>query len=194
MALEIINLLIVLQIFTLVNPLSSIPMLLMAYKNNADVKKIALKGVMLALIIAIAMVLIGPLLFNLFGISIDAFRIAGGIVLLLLGIDTIREKEEEEVQRSKPNDSIVALLATPMLTGPATISFLTLKTMELGAQYMIFNIILSFILVLLVFYPLATMIPKINMTVISILSRILGLFLTAMAIEMIFAGVKAIIF
>lgn len=169
-------------------------MLLMAYKNNADVKKIALKGVMLALIIAIAMVLIGPLLFNLFGISIDAFRIAGGIVLLLLGIDTIREKEEEEVQRSKPNDSIVALLATPMLTGPATISFLTLKTMELGAQYMIFNIILSFILVLLVFYPLATMIPKINMTVISILSRILGLFLTAMAIEMIFAGVKAIIF
>ncbi|MEM4396668.1 MAG: MarC family protein [Candidatus Woesearchaeota archaeon] len=194
MALEIINLLIVLQIFTLVNPLSSIPMLLMAYKNNADVKKIALKGVMLALIIAIAMVLTGPLLFNLFGISIDAFRIAGGIVLLLLGIDTIREKEEEEVQRSKPNDSIVALLATPMLTGPATISFLTLKTMELGAQYMIFNIILAFILVLLVFYPLAAMIPKINMTVISILSRILGLFLTAMAIEMIFAGLKAIIF
>lgn len=194
MALEIINLLIVLQIFTLVNPLSSIPMLLMAYKNNADVKKIALKGVLLALLIAIAMVLAGPFFFNLFGISVNAFRIAGGIVLLLLGIDTIREKEEEEIQRSKPDDSIVALLATPMLTGPATISFLTLKTMELGVQYMIFNIIIAFILVLIVFYPLAAMIPKINMTVISILSRILGLFLTAMAIEMIFAGVKAILF
>lgn len=194
MALEIINLLIILQIFTLVNPLSSIPMLLMAYKNNTDVKKIALKGVMLALIIAIVMVLTGPFLFNLFGISVDAFRVAGGIVLLLLGIDTIREKEEEEVQRSRPENSIVALLATPMLTGPATISFLTLKTMELGAQYMIFNIILAFILVLLVFYPLAAMIPKINMTVISILSKILGLFLTAMALEMIFAGVKALIF
>ncbi|MEM2115807.1 MAG: MarC family protein [Candidatus Woesearchaeota archaeon] len=189
---ELINILLVMQIFTLLNPLSSLPMLFMAYKNKLNVKRVSIQAVILALIIAITMILIGPLMFKLFGISINAFRIAGGVVLFLLGIDTIREKEEEEVEKAKPADSIIAIIATPMLTGPATISFLTIKTIEIGFIHVFLNLLIAFVLVFIVFYLLASMIPKLNRTIVGILSRILGLFLTAMALEMMFNGLKGI--
>lgn len=189
---ELINILLVMQIFTLLNPLSSLPMLFMAYKNKLNVKRVSIQAVILALIIAITMILIGPLMFKLFGISINAFRIAGGVVLFLLGIDTIREKEEEEVEKAKPADSIIAIIATPMLTGPATISFLTIKTIEIGFIHVFLNLLIAFVLVFIVFYLLASMIPKLNRTIVGILSKILGLFLTAMALEMMFNGLKGI--
>ena len=84
------------QIFALVNPLSSFPILMSAYENKMNVKKIAISAVLVALIIAVVIVFIGPALFKFFGITVDSFRIAGGLILLLLGIETVRSKEKCE--------------------------------------------------------------------------------------------------
>jgi multiple antibiotic resistance protein len=181
----------IVQLFILINPLSSFPVLIAAYKNKMDVRKIAYSSVLIAFILAIIIALIGPYLFNFFGITIDSFRIAGGIVLLLLGIETIRtKKEREEVTKT---DSLISILATPLLTGPATISFITIKAFEMGRFSLLINIMLAFILVGLVFIASAYSLNKINTKVIDITSRVLGLFLTAMAIEMIATGIMNII-
>jgi len=125
-------------------------------------------------------------LFGLFGVTVDSFRIAGGIVLLLLGLDTIRDRKEQ----TKVNkvDSLISIIATPLLTGPATISFVTIKAFELGRISIVSNLVLAFILVGIVFFFFSLAIPKVNPKVVSIMSKIMGLFLTAVAIEMMATG------
>lgn len=181
----------IIQMFVLLNPLSSFPILVSAYKNKMNVRKIALNSVFLAFIIAVIIAVFGPNLFALFGISIDSFRIAGGIVLLLLGINTINEiREKDKVDKV---DSLVSLIATPLLTGPATISFITIKSIEIGKIPLLFNIVVSFLFVGIAFYAFSASISKINMKIVTITSRILGLFLAAIGIEMIFVGLRALL-
>lgn len=184
---ELIDLALIAQLFVLINPFSSFPVLFTAYQNRMNVKKIAVQASVLALVIAIVICLIGSKLFGFFGITIDSFRIAGGICLLLLGLDTIRDK------RSKENigkiDSLISILATPLLTGPATISFIVIKSLEIGRVTLLSNIVVTFIFVGTVFVLFSYSIKRINIRVIEISSKILGLFLTAMAIELIFTGI-----
>jgi len=127
----------------------------------------------------------------LYGISIDSFRIAGGIVLLLLGLDTVREKEKEE--KVKQIDTLIAIIATPLLTGPAVISFITIKAYEMGSFEILDEILISFFLVGFVFYLFSLFIPRINEKAIEVLSKIMGLFLTSVAIEMISKGIFGLI-
>jgi multiple antibiotic resistance protein len=188
---QAISIALMIQIFVLVNPLSSVPVLMQAWKKKMNVKRIALTGSFVAFIIALSVALFGPFLFNFFGITTDSFRIAGGLVLLLLGLDTIRDKEEKT--KVTKIDSLISIIATPLLTGPATISFITLKAFEFGRIPMAVNVISAFVFVGIVFYLFALAIPKINEKVVGIVSKILGLFLAGMAIEMIANGILNII-
>ena len=190
---EWINYALIVQIFVLLNPSSSFPFLMSAYKAKLDVKKIAYLSTITAFAIAVIIALIGPYMFDFFGITINSFRIAGGLVLLLLGLDTIRSKDKEEPSDTKGVSSLISIIATPMLTGPATISFITLKAVELGRTVILLNLIPAFIVVGAVFITFSYMVPKININLVNISSRVLGLFLTAVAIEMIFAGIKGMV-
>lgn len=181
-----IDIAIIAQLFVLINPFSSFPVLFSAYKNKMNVKRIAVTASILALIIAIIICFIGSSLFGFFGITIDSFRIAGGICLLLLGLDTIRNKEEKKTVGKV--DSFISILATPLLTGPATISYIIIKSLEIGRTVLLTNIVIAFILVGIIFVIFSYTVKKINMRVIEISAKILGLFLTAMAIELIFTG------
>jgi len=163
-----------------------------AHKQKMNVKRIAYLSVFTGFVIAIAIVYVGPFVFNLFGVSLDSFRIAGGIVLLLLGLSTIRP-HEEEYHKTEGVNGLISIIATPLLTGPATISFITIKTYELGALPVLFNVIAAFVLVGLVFVLFAHLIPRINVHLVDISSRVLGLFLTAVAIEMIGKGILAFV-
>jgi len=183
---EWISIALIVQLFVLINPFSSFPVLFTAYQKKMNVKKIAVQASILALVIAIVICLIGSNLFSFFGITVDSFRIAGGICLLLLALDTIRDKEKKD--NVGKVDSLISILATPLLTGPATISFIIIKTIELGRVTLLLNIIITFILVGLIFILFSYSVKRINTRVIEISSKILGLFLTAMAIELIFTG------
>lgn len=188
---DLIDFALIVQLFLLLNPLSSVPFLMAAFKRKMNVRQIASASVITAFVIAVVIAFVGPYLFSFFGITINSFRVAGGIVLLLLGIDTIRPKEE--TKNVGGIHSLISIIATPMLTGPATISFIAVKSYELPQIALLANIIIAFIIVGIVFVSFAFLIPKINENLVSITSRILGLFLTAVAIEMIGTGVLAFV-
>ncbi|VVB77634.1 MarC family integral membrane protein [uncultured archaeon] len=190
--LSLFNFALIIQLFVLIDPLTAFPILMAAYKNKMNIRKIAVSAVLIAFIIAVIIAIFGLYLFDIFGISIDAFRIAGGIVLLLLGIETIRPKQEDKVDIKK-TDAIISIIATPLLTGPAIISFVTIKVYEIGKLSVISNILIAFILVAIIFIIFSFFISKINSKVIDIISKILGLFLTAIAIEMIAKGIHGLI-
>ena len=188
-----INSALVIQLFALLNPLSSFPVLMSAYKKKLDVKQIAVKASLTAYAIAMFVLFFGPQFFDLYGVSIDAFRLAGGVILFLLGIETVRPKKVQNGDELGEVDSLIAIIATPLLTGPAVISFLTIKAIEVGAGSLAASVTAAFLVVGITFYAFAAMLPKINEKVVEILSKIMGLFLTAIAIEMMAKGAMGLL-
>ena len=147
-----LNVAFIMQMFALLNPLSSFPVLMAAYKKKLDVRGIAIKASLVAYLVAMFCLFFGPQFFNLYGVSIDAFRVAGGVILFLLGIETVRPKPVREDIGEV--DSLIAIIATPLLTGPAVISFLTIKAIEDGAMPLIGDVTLAFGVVGVVFLSL----------------------------------------
>ena len=187
-----VNFTFVMQMFALLNPLSSFPVLMSAYKKKLDVRGIAVRASLVAYLVAMFCLFFGPQFFNLYGVSIDAFRVAGGVVLFLLGIETVRPKPlKEDIGEV---DSLIAIIATPLLTGPAVISFLTIKAMETGAVPLVPDVTVAFLVVGVIFYLFSVMLPRINEKAVEILSKIMGLFLTAIAVEMMAKGMSALLF
>ena len=185
------NVAFIMQMFALLNPLSSFPVLMSAYKKKLDVRGIAIKASVVAYLVAMFCLFLGPQFFNLYGVSIDAFRLAGGVILFLLGIETVRPKPVHEEMGEV--DSLIAIIATPLLTGPAVISFLTIKAMEAGAMPLVPDVTLSLLIVGIIFYIFSVMLPRINEKAVEILSKIMGLFLTAIAIEMMAKGAMGLL-
>ncbi len=182
----------VLKIFFLLNPLSSVPLLFLAYKRKMDVRKVAVYSVGLALLVAFGFVLLGPLLFQVYGIGLDSFRVAGGVLVFLLGLSMARDKDGD-YDKAKPDD-LINIIATPLLTGPATLSFLIITTAEVGAASVIANLVGAFALVAFLFLLITYFIRKVNLSYIMFISRLFGLFLVALGIEMMVAGLKVLMF
>lgn len=185
------SLALILQIFALLNPLSSFPVLIAAYKKKMDVRRIAFSASVVAYLLAVAIIFFGPLLFSIYGISVNSFRIAGGVALFLLGLDTIRPKLS--VHDVGEMDSLISLIATPLLTGPATISFLTIQAIEIGQLDLLLTASAAFVLVGVIFVLFSLSIPKLNPKVVEISSKVFGLFLMAMAVEMMGKGAAAML-
>jgi multiple antibiotic resistance protein len=185
-----IELLVIVQIFMLVNPLTSLPLLIQAYKQKFDMKEIGYKSVLLAFGVALFFVIFGNVIFQIFNISVTSLRIAGGIIIFLLGLEMTREKESVDKEITQ-HDAVISILATPMLTGPATISYIILTTLEKGVLPVMVNLSLSFVLVAAVFIGMALLIPRVNVKYISFVSKVLGLFLAALGVEMVLMGIKA---
>ena len=182
---------IILQLFALLNPLSSFPVLMAAYKKKMDVQKIAISASVTAYLVALVVIFVGPQLFGFYGIGINSFRVAGGIMLLLLGIETVRPKPaREEVNET---DSFVAIIATPLLTGPSVISFMMIQALETGTFPLLIDSTVAFVVVGVTFFLFALMIPWANAKVIEITSKVLGLFTTAIAIEMLAKGISGMV-
>ena len=104
----------------------------------------------------------------------------------------ITPHKEEKGDISKI-EGITTIIATPLLTGPASISFITVKAYEIGKLSVLFNLCWAFLLVAIVFALFSFAVNRINIKIIDIASRVMGLFLTAVAIEMIAKGVQGII-
>jgi multiple antibiotic resistance protein len=188
---DIILLDFIFQLFVLLNPASSFPALVAAARKNQNIKFIAVSATVIAFLLAVVIIFTGPSLFSIYGISLDSFRIAGGLILLLLGIETVREQEDSN-EHTQPEGTI-SIIASPLLTGPAVISFLTLKIYEYNQFIVLLNSFVAFALVGLIFFLFSVYFSKINTKLISLFSRILGLFLTAVAVEMIAKGIFGLI-
>jgi len=109
-------------LFSVYDAVGTVPVFLALTEDFAkDRKKIVNQGVLIAAIILIVFAYLGPYIFSVLGITIDDFKIAGGIILFIIAIDNLRGKISET--RSLGPVEIAAFpLATPLLAGPGAIS------------------------------------------------------------------------
>src|SRR5215469_8049121 len=115
------------SIFFLVDPIAAVPTFLIITANTEQKhrKHMARRAAWTCLIVLCSFAAAGKLIFKLFGITLPAFRIAGGVILLLIGIDMLRARRSQtketpsETEESMEKDDVgVIPLGVPMLAGP----------------------------------------------------------------------------
>jgi multiple antibiotic resistance protein len=186
------------SIFFLVDPFAAIPSFL-AITAGADTlrrRRMARKGALTCFIVLTSFAVGGQLIFRLFGITLPAFEIAGGMILLLIGLDMLQAKRSptqeahgDTEEASQKEDAGIVPLGIPMLAGPGAISsVMVLVGQAPGAWHWEMGAILGSIgLTSLVSYCVLSGADRVRQvmgeTGIRVLVRVMGLLLVALAMQ-----------
>lgn len=174
-------------------------------KNSpAERRVMALRGTVVAAAILLFFAIFGEPLLRLFGITLPALRVAGGILLLLISIDMVFARHsggtgttpEEENEAAQRDDISVFPLAMPLIAGPGAISATILLTTGTGGFGLAwFAVVGALVAILMVSYlAMLVAIPiqrLLGLTGLAVVSRIVGVLLAALAVQFLFDGVKA---
>jgi multiple antibiotic resistance protein len=191
--------------FAILNPIGNTPVFL-SMIGNADrsiIKKVAFKAVLVAFIIITIFSLFGHIIFRLFNITLPAFQIAGGIIVFFIGYDLLQGKtsgahKSKIMDSTSPyEDMAVSPLGIPLLAGPGTIST-AMNFVGQGDSFVnTVLIILVFAVVCgityLMFILSQRIADKLQPSLIKAISRIMGLILAVIAVQMFINGVFNVI-
>ncbi|HCU0495918.1 TPA: YchE family NAAT transporter [Klebsiella variicola] len=192
-------------LFALVNPVGIIPVFISmtSYQPAAVRNKTNLTANLSVAIILLTSLFLGDGILQIFGISIDSFRIAGGILVVAIAMSMISGKlgEDKQNKQEKSETAVresigVVPLALPLMAGPGAIS----STIVWGTRYHSWVHLVGFSLAIAVFalccWGIFRMAPwlvrLLGQTGINVITRIMGLLLMALGIEFIVTGIKAL--
>lgn len=192
-------------LFALVNPVGIIPVFisLTSYQTPQARNRTNLTATLSVAIILWVSLFIGDAVLRMFGISIDSFRIAGGILVVIIAMSMISGKlgEDKQNKQEKSETAIresvgVVPLALPLMAGPGTIS----STIVWSTRYHSWQYMLAFSLAIALFaaccwgiFRLAPgLVRLLGQTGINVVTRIMGLLLMSLGIEFIITGIKSI--
>ncbi len=184
--------------FAIMNPISNMPIFL-SLTEGADKKtkrRINKNAVLIAFVIVAIFVVLGKFIFELFGITIPAFKITGGILIFFVGFQMLQSKKSNVKHLKDANiDENIAIspLAIPILAGPGTIvtamNFVANGTyLHIGLVVLIFG--LMCVLTYIVFRLSNVIEKKIGENVISVIGKIMGLIIAIIGTSMVIEGIK----
>lgn len=184
--------------FAIMNPISNMPIFLSMLEgtDRETKKRVNRKAVFVAFIIVTVFVLLGTFIFELFGITIPAFKITGGILIFFVGFQMLQSQKSsvKHIQNTNFDENIaISPLAIPILAGPGTI--VTAMNFVSNADYVqILLVVLIFgIMCLLNYFFLSFgefIAKKIGDNVISVIGKIMGLIIAIIGTSMIIEGIK----
>ena len=192
------------SLFTLINPLGTMPVFMaMTSELTVDQRnKTARKASLVALFTIFAFALTGQLLFNFFGISVNSFRVVGGVIFFIVVMDMLQTRlsqvkiKENEV-KSYISDISITPLAIPMICGPGAITSVIVLMEDantLPKQIALFSAVILIIwLTYIILYSSSKLIKLLGQTGINVMMRIMGLIVMVIAVEFFFSGLKPII-
>ena len=164
-------------------------------------KKAALATMVTLLVFAAA----GNVIFQTFGITLGAIRIAGGVLLFLLALDMMRAKQspvrqtaEEELEGAAKDDIAIIPLTIPMLAGPGAIATTMVCVSNAHGRVAYIAIVVAAIVVtsIAVFFILRSAIlveRRLGTTGLNVLTRVMGLILAAVAVQFIINGIADVL-
>lgn len=190
--------------FTLINPIGTMPifMTMTSSLNSQSRNKTAKKASIVAFFIIIAFAFSGQLLFSFFGISVHSFRIVGGVIFFIMGMDMLQARlgqvkiKDSEI-KSYISDISITPLAIPMICGPGALTN-AIVLMQQAESYdkKVVLIAIIFVVMLLTYLILLSssrIIKLLGETGNNVLMRLMGLIVMVIAVEFFFSGLKPII-
>ena len=162
--------------------------------THAERTRTGIYAVLIAAGLSFTVLFAGEALLALFNTSIDEFRIAGGIILALLGIRMTFGSPLLNIEHSKNNKGMAlsALIATPFLTGPAAITAIIVSTRDFG--YFLTSASITIVLcVTALMFHFSEFFNRTGKTPIQVLSTIFGLVTLSWGVRFVIDGLKALI-
>jgi len=190
-------------LLVILDPFAAVPIFLVLTKSYTSVErgKIANISSITVFLVLVVAAITGEALLTGMGTSLASFRVAGGIVLLLMALsmlraqpDAVRSTPAEEAEAEDKSGIAIVPLAIPLLAGPGSISTVIIQMHRPGAEYHGLLVILCIALVCLILWVvlrLANRIGKVlGQTGLNIINRLFGLVLASIAIEIMANGLK----
>ncbi|WP_206156087.1 MarC family protein [Chitinophaga fulva] len=191
-------------LLAIVNPISAIPvfMELTSYMDKKAKRNIATKSVLVAFCIILVFSVAGKLIFHVFGITLAALRVTGGILVFVIGYEMVRSKEEaaqaqklgdQPVKADQGISVAITPLAMPLLAGPGAIttsmSYSAAKDLTHLAIVMGVYAIICYITYLL-FIAGERIVRVIGTNVMMVVTKMMGLILAVIGVQMLALGIK----
>jgi multiple antibiotic resistance protein len=184
------------SIFFLVDPFAALPTFLAVTEGQDNAKRVrtARKASLTAFVILSSFALAGSYIFRLFDITLPAFEIAGGIILLLIGLDMLQAKRSatqetvgDSEAASAKDDAGIVPMGIPMLAGPGAITSVMVLVGQAQNRWQMVAILVSIAITAVICFIVlgsATRVATVlGATGIRILVRIMGLLLVALAVQ-----------
>ena len=190
--------------FAIMNPISNLPayMALVADDSQKISRKIAFRSLLIAFVIITVFIFSGDFIFKVFGITIVSFRIAGGILVAVIGYHMINGNHspsykgmEQQAVNSDPMSIAISPLAMPLFAGPGTITT-PLSLSNGGLQNQLITVV-AFALLCVITYLLLRSAKQIagflGENLMKIITKMMGLLLFSIGIQMIIVSVQTLL-
>ena len=176
------------SLFFILNPFASLP-LFISVTRGLDVKvrnSYANKAVLVAAVLLLVFVFVGNDLMGIVGVTMDSFRVAGGIVLLMMAIELVFGLKL--AQMDDRDGASWAIIASPVLTGPGMITAAVLFANQYGLVTVVIASILALFLTWMILRLSDRILHIVGEQAIGMVTKVIGLLIAAMGIENMFSG------
>ena len=190
-------------LIVILDPFAAVPIFLALTKGYTSQERGRIVNItaLTVLIVLVLAAFTGEALLNGLGTSLASFRVAGGIVLLLMALamlrgqsDTTRSTPAEQQEAGDKSSIAVVPLAIPLLAGPGAISTVIIQMHRVQGEYQFLFVSLSILLVCLVLWIVLRMAATLGRILgqigLNIINRLFGLILAAIAVEIMANGLK----
>ena len=179
-------------LFVIMDPFGNLPIFISLTKGLPlrEIRSNYNRSIVVAGLLLFAFLFFGPLMFELFGINIDSFKIAGGIILLIIGILYVLGIGNK-VLRSNSHDLVVPI-GVPLLTGPGVITTTIMIVSENGIYVASIAAILTLLASWIIMMSAQPLYKLLGNHWTTIISRIMGILLAAIAVDFIVEGILSI--
>jgi multiple antibiotic resistance protein len=188
-------------VFFVVDPVGVVPLFLAMTAGDSAQKiaSMARRACLVGAGVLIVFALFGGFIFQVLGLSLGAFRVAGGLLLLMTGLDMVRAKvsptrtsPEEAQEGATKEDVAIVPLAIPLLAGPGSIATVMVLMSKRPGKDATLAVLLSIALTFVASYLILRAAPLVQrvlkQTGVAILHRVMGLILVAIAVQFIADG------
>ncbi|MDX8378717.1 MAG: MarC family protein [Gallionella sp.] len=190
--------------FAIMNPIANVPIFLglTSEDDHETTKAVALKSLTVAFIVIVLFSIAGKVIFEMFGITLPAFRITGGLLVFLIGFHMLQGKQSSvhhpcDADKQKAKDAALSIaispLAMPILAGPGTIATAMSFSMSGGLMEMIVTIV-TFAVLCVITYVLFIFGEKfvtfIGAAALGVITRMMGLILAVIGTQMVIEGIQ----
>ncbi len=186
--------------FAIMNPIANAPIFwgLIGDVEEQYKKAIARKATIAAFLIVLSFVLFGRLIFDLFGISIAAFKITGGYLVFVVGLDMLRSRNKSDyhgktITPAPQDDIAISPLAIPILAGPGTIvTAMNFSSHSSPVRVVIVIVmfgILTFMTYVMFVYG-SKLVDRLGKSMLIVINKLMGLILAIIGTGMAVEGIK----
>jgi len=181
------------QLYAIMDPIAAIPQFMRVLEDveESDIKKIVNKTGIAIFSLLTIFTLFGNYILNLFGISISSLRVAGGVILMGVALDTLITGHKPS--KVEVGEYVIVPLATPLIVGPGTMTLLIVSTGVYGVLTTLIAAYIAFIAVYITLLLSPIILRLTGPTFVNGLGRFMSLIIASFAVEMLVSGVRELL-